>query len=104
MLDESKMAAFDRAVYAAAYNDADSIRAANAWYQAFDQDMADANTYPPLTMPVLGIGSYVAYENIRMSLPAMALNSQVVGIPDSGHYLFEEQPEQVLAAVLGFLK
>jgi len=104
MLNESKMSAFDRAVYAAAYNDADSIRAANAWYQAFGQDMADANTYPPLTMPVLGIGSYVAYENIRMSLPAMAPGSQVIGITDSGHYLFEEQPEQVLAAVLSFLQ
>ena len=104
VLDESKMPAFDRAVYAAAYNSADSIRAANAWYQAFDQDMVDANTYPPLTMPVLGIGSYISYENMKMSLPAMAPSSQVIGIPDSGHYMFEEKPEQVLAAVLDFLK
>ena len=104
MLDESKTPAFDRAAYAAAYNSADSIRAANAWYQAFDQDMADANSYPPLTMPLLGIGSYVSFENMKMGLPAMAPNSQVIGILDSGHYLFEEKPEQVLAAVLGFLK
>jgi pimeloyl-ACP methyl ester carboxylesterase len=104
MINEGKMPAFDRAVYAAAYNSADSIRAANAWYQAFDQDMADAISYPPLTMPVLGIGSYISYENMKMSLPAMAPRSRVIGILDSEHYLFEEKPEQVLAVVLGFLK
>ena len=54
-------------------------------------------------MPVLGIGSYVSFGNIKISLPAMAPNTQVVGILDSGHYIFEEKPEQVLAAVLGFL-
>ena len=104
MLDESKMPAFDRAVYAAAYNDAASIRAANAWYQAFEQDMADARAYDTLTMPVLGIGSCVSFENIKMSLPAMAPNAQLIGILDSGHYLFEEKPEKVLDAVLDFLK
>jgi pimeloyl-ACP methyl ester carboxylesterase/uncharacterized protein YbjT (DUF2867 family) len=104
MLDESRMSAFDRAVYAAAYNDAASIRAANAWYQAFEQDMADAHTYAPLTLPVLGIGSCVSYENMKMSLPAMAPDAQIIGILDSGHYMFEEKPEQVLAAALDFLK
>jgi pimeloyl-ACP methyl ester carboxylesterase/nucleoside-diphosphate-sugar epimerase len=103
MLDESRMPAFDRAVYAAAYNDAASIRAANAWYQAFEQDMADARTYAPLTLPVLGIGSCVSFENMKMSLPPIAPAAQVIGILDSGHYLYEEQPEQVVEAVLSFL-
>lgn len=79
MIDASKMSAFERALYAAAYNDADSIRAANAWYQAFGQDMADAKTYPMLTMPVLGIASYVAHENLKMGVPAMAKDGQVIG-------------------------
>jgi pimeloyl-ACP methyl ester carboxylesterase len=104
MLDDSKMSAFDRAVYAAAYNEPESIRAANAWYQALGQDMEDAQAYAPLTLPVLGIGSYVSYENLRQSLPAMAPGAQVIGLLDSGHYMFEEKPDQVLAAVLGFLK
>jgi pimeloyl-ACP methyl ester carboxylesterase/uncharacterized protein YbjT (DUF2867 family) len=104
MLDESKMSAFDRAVYAAAYNEPESIRAANAWYQTLGQDMADAQAYAPLAMPVLGIGSYVAYENLKQGLPAIAPNAQVIGLLDSGHYMFEEKPEQVLAAVLDFLK
>jgi pimeloyl-ACP methyl ester carboxylesterase len=104
MLDDSKMSAFDRAVYAAAYNEPESIRAANGWYQTLGQDMADANTYAPLTMPVLGIGSYVSYENLKQSLPAIAPNAQVIGLLESGHYMFEEKPDQVIAAVLGFLQ
>lgn len=66
--------------------------------------MADAHAYAPLTMPVLGIGSYVAYENLKQGLPAIAPNAQVVGLLDSGHYMFEEKPALVLAAVLDFLK
>jgi len=104
MIDEGKMSAFDRAVYAAAYNEPASIRAANAWYQTLGQDMADARAYAPLAMPVLGIGSYVAYENLKQGLPAIAPHAQVIGLLDSGHYMFEEKPELVLAAVLDFLK
>jgi pimeloyl-ACP methyl ester carboxylesterase len=103
MLDASCMSAFDRAVYAAAYNEPENIRAANGWYQAFGQDMEDVKTYARLPMPVLGIGSYVAYDNLQMTLPMLADNTQVVGILDSGHYLFEEKPALVLEAVLGFL-
>jgi len=103
MVDERRMAAFDRAVYAAAYNEPENIRAANGWYQAFGQDMADAKTYARLPMPVLGIGSYVAYDNLQMTLPMLADNTQIIGILDSGHYLFEEKPAPVLEAVLRFL-
>lgn len=103
MLDERKMTAFDRAVYAAVYNQPANIRAANAWYQAFEQDMEDAKSYPVLTLPVLGIGSYVAYETLKMGVPAMTNDGRVIGLLDSGHYMFEEKPERVLEAVMGFL-
>ncbi len=104
MLDESRMSAFDRAVYAAAYNQPGSIRAANAWYQALNQDIADAATYGRLAMPVLGIGSCVSYGHLQMSLPAVADQAQVVGLLDSGHYLFEEKPAEVTTLVLDFLR
>ncbi|WP_426492688.1 alpha/beta fold hydrolase [Hymenobacter sp. 102] len=104
MLDDSHMTEFERAVYAAHYDLPESIRAANAWYQAFNQDIADAATYSRLTMPVLGIGSCVSYGYLRMSLPYMAENVEVVGILDSGHYLFEEKPAKVLELVLDFLQ
>ena len=103
MLDASKMSSFEREVYASFYNDADSIRAANAWYQTFLQEIDDAKAYPTLTMPVLGIGSYVSYNYMKMGLPYVAKDLRLVEIADSGHYLFEEQPTQVLDAVLSFL-
>jgi len=104
MIDERHMTEFDRQVYAAAYNHPGSIRAATGWYQTFNQDMADANTYPRLTMPVLGIASYVAYNHMNMGLPYVAENVQVIGLQDSGHYMFEEKPDQVLEAVFDFLQ
>jgi len=96
MIDESKMTGLERAVYAAAYDDKDSIRASNAWYQTFHQDIEDAKHYQQLTMPVLGIGSYISYNYMNYGLPFVATDLQVVGITDSGHYLFEEKPQEVL--------
>lgn len=103
MIDDNKMSAFERAIYAAAYNDTDSIRAANAWYQSFTQDIEDSKNYRPLTMPVLAIGSYVSYSYMKMGLPYVAKDVIVTGILDSGHYLFEEKPEPVTEAILNFL-
>jgi pimeloyl-ACP methyl ester carboxylesterase/NAD(P)-dependent dehydrogenase (short-subunit alcohol dehydrogenase family) len=104
MLDERRMSAFDRAVYAAVYNQPENIRAANAWYQAFAQDIADARAFPLLTMPVLGLGSNVSYNYLKMSLPYLAQAPQLVDLTASGHYMFEEQPQLVLDAVLPFLR
>ncbi|MGN7204387.1 alpha/beta fold hydrolase [Pedobacter sp. SAFR-022] len=103
MIDDRKMSGFDREVYAAAYNDADSIRASNGWYQTFGQDIEDSKSYQQLSMPVLAIGSYISYNYMKMGLPAVAPDLKLIEISDSGHYLYEEQPEQVLRAVLSFL-
>jgi pimeloyl-ACP methyl ester carboxylesterase len=103
MIDGQKMTLFEREVYAAAYNEVESIRASNGWYQTFTQDIEDAKMYQPLTIPVLGIGSYVSYNYMKMGLPYVAKDVQVKGILDSGHYLFEEKPEEVIDAVLSFL-
>ncbi|GAB3894861.1 alpha/beta hydrolase [Larkinella knui] len=104
MIDDRNMTSFERDVYASAYNEADSIRASNAWYQTFTQDIEHAKTYQPLAMPVLGIGSYISYQYMKMGLPYVATDITVIGIPESGHYLFEEKPEQVLDAVFSFLE
>ncbi len=103
MIDDQKMSAFERQVYASVYNLADNIRASNAWYQSFTQDIEDSKTYGQLTMPVLGIGSYVSYNYMKMGLPYIAKDVNVIGMLDSGHYMFEEKPEAVIEAVLNFL-
>ena len=102
MIDEHKMSDLERQLYASLYNNPEQIRAANGWYQTFTQDIEDANSYTPLTMPVLGLGSYVSYHYMNMALPVVASDCEVIGIMDSGHYLFEEKPEEVIKAILAF--
>ena len=104
MIDESLMSETEREIYAAAYNDKESIRASNAWYQSFTTDIEDAKLYEPLLMPVLGIGSYVSYNYMKMALPYVCKNLAMAEMTESGHYLFEEHPKAVLEAVNQFLK
>jgi len=103
MLDETRMSDFDRKVYAEVYNKPERIRASNAWYQSFAQDIEDSKNYSRLKMPVLGIGSNSSYNYISMSLPYAAENCKVEGILDSGHYMNEENPERVIELVRSFL-
>lgn len=102
MVEDSKMSEFEREVYAHAYNDRESIRASNAWYQTFSQDIEDAKAYQPLSIPVLGIGSNVSYNYMKMALPYICDHSEMIGIPESGHYMFEEQPERVIEIINDF--
>jgi pimeloyl-ACP methyl ester carboxylesterase len=104
MIDENKMSDFERGLYPAIYNDSESIRASNAWYQTFADDIEDSKNYKQLTIPVLGIGSYVSYNYLKMGLPQIASDLSVVGILDSGHYMNEEKPEKVIEIVLNFMK
>ena len=104
MIDETKMTAFEREVYAWVYNNPENIRAANGWYQSFAQDIEDAKNYGQLALPVLGIASNVSYNYMKMGLPYVAADCSVIGLVDSGHYMNEESPEQVLAAVIDFLQ
>jgi pimeloyl-ACP methyl ester carboxylesterase len=103
MIDSGKMTQFDRAVYASVYNNPENIRTSNAWYQTFTQDIDDSKTYQSLNMPVLGIGSYIAYNSMKMSLPNFTKNCQIVEISNSGHYMNEEKPDEVLKIVSDFL-
>jgi pimeloyl-ACP methyl ester carboxylesterase len=103
MINEQYMSELERKLYASLYNHPDQIRASNAWYQSFTRDIEDAKSYTQLTMPVLGLGSYVSYNYMNMALPMVASDCEVIGIMDSGHYLFEEKPEKVVEAVLTFL-
>jgi len=101
--NDSSINKFDRAVYTNAYNAKDAIRAGNAWYQAFSQDIADYKTYQKLAMPVLGLGG-PGYDWLRFTLPNKTTNSNILKIEDSGHFIAEEQPKQVIEAIVGFLK
>jgi pimeloyl-ACP methyl ester carboxylesterase len=90
--DSRSISSFDRRVYHAAYASPDAIRAGDAWYQAFSQDVLDARTYPKLTMPVLGLGS-TGYGWLEASLVPKCTNVRLVRIENSGHFVAEEQPK-----------
>jgi pimeloyl-ACP methyl ester carboxylesterase len=103
MVDASKMSDFEREVYAVIYNQSERIRASNAWYQTFNQDIEDAKTYSQLKMPVLGIASNVSYGFYQYALPTLAAQYQLVHLADTGHYMFEESPEAVNESIIAFI-
>ena len=89
----------DRAVYAAAYSSRDAIRASDAWYQAFNKDIADFEGYGELTMPVLGVAG-PAFPRLKALLDAKAPGSATIRIEGTGHFIAEEKP----TALLGYCR
>ncbi|WP_067812103.1 alpha/beta fold hydrolase [Actinomadura kijaniata] len=92
----------DRAVYAHAYDTEDAIRAGNSWYRALAQDIADGETYAPVTAPLLALGGEGTRGLLRSVLEPKAADLRVIEVPGSGHYLPEEQPEQVVRHLTEF--
>ncbi|SEK62834.1 Pimeloyl-ACP methyl ester carboxylesterase [Roseateles sp. YR242] len=100
--DESAINAEDRAVYAKAYASRDAIRAGNAWYQAFPQDILDDNGYGPIRVPVLALGG-PGYGWLKAVLTPKAADLTVVKMVGSGHFIPEEQPQETLQQLNSFL-
>lgn len=103
LLDESAIDARDRAVYERAYNSADAIRASNAWYQTFTQDIADSKSYGKLDMPVLAMGG-PAYRWMNKVIPLRVSNLTTLHLENTGHFLQEERPELVARTISDFLQ
>lgn len=93
----------DRAVFEAAYNSADAIRASDGWYQSFMQDVIDNKAYGKLEIPVLGLGA-PGYARLKSAMEQRTVNFTAIKIEDSGHFVQEEQPAQVTRAMLEFLQ
>ncbi len=102
LVDLDSVSRSDKEIYTLAYNSKDAIRASNAWYQAFPQDIEDYKTYPRLTMPVLGIGGS-GYEILASSLPQVVADLKLMKIQDCGHFMLEEKPDEVVKLILEFL-
>ncbi|MFI0817415.1 alpha/beta fold hydrolase [Streptomyces sp. NPDC021098] len=93
---------FDRDVYAAAYSAPEAIRASQAWFQAYQQDIEDFNGYGKLTVPTLGLAYGGFFEYMQKVLPEQAEQAEVVEVADTRNYLVEEQPEAVISAFVDF--
>jgi pimeloyl-ACP methyl ester carboxylesterase len=58
----------------------------------------------PLTIPVLGIGGEKSWgERAGQRMAPAANNVQTVVIPGAGHWVAEQAPEEMLAALSAFL-
>lgn len=100
--DETTIDALDRAVYQAAYTSPEAIRAGDAWYQAFPQDIADDESYPTLRMPVLAVGG-PGYTWLQGVLSSKASDFRMVRA-ETGHFIPEEDPAFLTAQLQAFLK
>lgn len=103
-LDPARIDERDRTVYADAYDTPEALRASSGWYRAMSQDIATGAGAGVLPMPVLGLASGLNVGYFQQALPPRAADARIVEIPDSGHYLPEEQPELVVEALRAFLR
>jgi pimeloyl-ACP methyl ester carboxylesterase len=84
----------------------DALRASFGVYRAWDATMAQngARTAQPLTIPVLAIGGANSWgEFAGLGMAKAAVNVQTVVIPDCGHWVAEQAPDPMLAAISPFL-
>jgi pimeloyl-ACP methyl ester carboxylesterase len=84
----------------------DALRGSFSFYRAFDATLAQnlERKDRRLTMPVLAIGGAGSIgEGAGITMRAVADDVQSVVIPGCGHWVAEEAPEEMLAALTAFL-
>jgi pimeloyl-ACP methyl ester carboxylesterase len=92
--------------YVETLSNPDSLRGSFGWYRAIDETIAQdqERKTTPLSMPVQAIGGERSFgEHVGDAVRAVAPDAQSVVIPATGHFLAEESPEELLAALTGFL-
>jgi pimeloyl-ACP methyl ester carboxylesterase len=101
--DESK-----RRHYATLYTLPGAIRAGFAQFAAFGQDATDNKAYlakGKLTMPVLAIGGEAAFGAMMATVMRFAATDvQEAIVPNSGHWIMEENPSATIRLVAAFLE
>jgi pimeloyl-ACP methyl ester carboxylesterase len=93
--------------YVGLVSDPESLRGSFEWYRALDSTMAqDAQRATVrLPMPVLAIGGAASFgEHVADALRQVADDVRSVVLPGVGHFVAEEAPDAVLAALTGFLQ
>ena len=105
--DPARFSEASREHYAALYARPGAMHAGFNQFAAFDQDARDNQAFVAqgrLTMPVLAVGGAASFgPTMAVVMRAAASDVQELVIPDSGHWLMEEQPAATVAAVRAFL-
>jgi pimeloyl-ACP methyl ester carboxylesterase len=93
--------------YVSLYNrDKDVLRATFGLYRAWDTTLTQnqQRKTQPLTIPVLGIGGENSWgEHAGHGMEPAANDVQTAVIPGAGHWVAEQAPEEMLAALTAFL-
>jgi pimeloyl-ACP methyl ester carboxylesterase len=105
--DPKHIDAATRAHYAALYSRPNAIHDAFAQFAAFRQDALDNQKFVAegkLAMPVLAIGGEKSFGiGFANEIEFAADHVEALSIPNSGHWLMEEQPQAMMDAIMKFL-
>jgi pimeloyl-ACP methyl ester carboxylesterase len=96
----------DRQAYTAAYARPGRMRSAWAYFVSFQQAATDFAGFSrtKLTMPVLSIGGEKANgDALAQQVQLVAEHPTTVTLPNTGHWLMEERPQETIAALVQFL-
>ena len=96
----------DRRFYAKAYAQPGGMRAGFEYFRSFEQDAKDFAqlSSSPLPMPMLVLtGEKASGQFLIQQGRLVATNVEGVVITNSGHWLMEEAPEQVIPKLVEFL-
>jgi len=93
--------------YAKLYSRPGAMHAGFAQFAAFDQDAVDNRAFVAagkLDMPVLALGGEKSFGTTMAAVMRFAANDVEEGVvPDSGHWIMEENPKATIALVRAFL-
>jgi pimeloyl-ACP methyl ester carboxylesterase len=106
-LDRTRFDEGARQHYAALYGQPGAMKAAFAQFAAFRQDVIDSQTYlarGKLRMPVLAVGAAATFGPMMATVMRFAASDvREAIVPDSGHWIMEENPSAVTKIVTDFL-
>jgi len=94
------------AYYVGILSNPDVLTGSLGFYRAFDTTVAQnqRRMNDRLTMPVLAIGGERSYgEHVADAMKVVAEDVQGVVIPGAGHWVAEEAPDELVAALTPFL-
>jgi len=105
--DPKKFPEASREHYARLYARPGAMHAGFEQFKAFDQDAIDDKAFVAkgkLTMPVLALGGEKSFgPTMAVVMRAAAANVQEGIVPNSGHWVMEENPTATIALVTAFL-
>ncbi|MBN8943126.1 MAG: alpha/beta hydrolase [Rhizobiales bacterium] len=105
--DPKSFSEASREHYARLYARPGAMHAGFNQFAAFDQDAIDNKAFvarAKLTMPVLAVGGSASFgPTMAVVMRAAATDVTEAVIPNSGHWLMEEQPAATVAAIRAFL-